>query len=146
MCLTHESHLECSCKPSILTFYNIHGFKIYTMFENKLILECESKIDVIGISKITHITTDSIKSVIHLADNSKYYSNKSLNLLESSLPTTFIRVNRNSIVNIEYIKNINKTNRIVQIESGFAFCASTRQIRCLINLFKELSARSAQHL
>jgi len=116
------------------------------MFENKLILECESKIDIIGISKITHITTDSIKSVIHLADNSKYYSNKSLNHLESLLPPTFVRVNRNSIVNIGYIENINKTNRVIQIENDIVLYASTRQIRYLINRFKELSARSAQHL
>ena len=115
------------------------------MFENKLILECESKIDIIEISKITCITTDSYKTVIHLADNLKYYSNKSLNFLESALPSTFIRVNRNSIVNIEYVKNINKTNRIVQIESGIFLCASTRQIRSLINRMKELSARSTQN-
>ncbi len=114
------------------------------MFENKLIFECESGIDVSGISKL-HISVDSYMTLIYPDNNSKYFSNKSLNFLETALLSNFIRVNRNSIVNIEYVKNINKFNQIVQIESGIFLCASTRQIRCLINRFKELSARSTQN-
>ncbi|MDX9697261.1 MAG: LytTR family transcriptional regulator DNA-binding domain-containing protein [Bacteroidales bacterium] len=115
------------------------------MLQEKIILECESKIDFIDTTKITHITIDSFNSQIHLADNSKFYSNYSLSFFESSLPETFIRVNRNSIVNIGYIKNIYKTTRKVQIERGIELCVSTRQMRTFIKRLKQLSARSTQN-
>ena len=116
------------------------------MLQKKLILECESKIDLIDTTKITHITVNSFHSEINLIDNSKFYSNKSLNSFESSLPETFIRVNRNSIINIGYIENINKVTRIIQIEKGIVFCVSNRQMRSLIKRLKQLSVRSSQNM
>ena len=111
----------------------------------KLILDSETKIELIEIEKITYITVDSIRSEIHFVDSSKCYSNKTLNFFESSLPEIFFRINRNTIVNLSNIENINKLSRQIQINGTF-LCISARQLRNLANHLKRISARSTQNM
>ena len=111
-----------------------------TMLQKKLILDSETKIDLIEIEKITYITVDPISSEIHFVDSSKCYSNKTLNFFESSLPETFFRINRNTIVNLSNIENINKLSRQIQIKGDF-LCISARQLRNLANHLKRISVR-----
>lgn len=116
------------------------------MLHEKLILECETKVEIIDSSRITHITIDSFNSEIHFTDNTKCYSNRSLSFFESSLPENFFRVNRNTIINIAYIENINKITRKIQIEKSIVLCVSIRQMKNLINRLKLVSLRSTQNM
>jgi len=115
------------------------------MLQKKLIIDSETKIDLINTTKITHITIDTCSSYIHFADNSKYSCNKSLIYFETTLPDTFIRVNRNSIINIEYIENINKIARKITIEKGVVLCISCRQMKNLIKRLNLISLRSTHN-
>ncbi|MBV5280865.1 MAG: LytTR family transcriptional regulator DNA-binding domain-containing protein [Paludibacter sp.] len=111
------------------------------MLQKKLILDSETKIDLIEIEKITYITVDSFSSEIHLADGTKCHSSKTLRFFESSLPDTFFfRINRNTIANLSHIENINKLSRQIQIK-GDILCISTRQLRSLANHLKQISVR-----
>lgn len=111
------------------------------MLQKKLILDSETKIDLIEIEKITYITVDSFSSEIHLVDGTKCHSSKTLSFFESSLPDVlFFRINRNTIVNLSHIENVNKLSRQIQIKGDF-LCISTRQLRSLANHLKQISAR-----
>lgn len=111
------------------------------MLQKKLILECDTKIELIDTTKITYISIDTYSTEIHFTDNYKCYSNKSLNFFESSLPDNFVRVNRNTIINISYIMKINKITRKIQIEKNIVICVSFRQMKNLIKRLNLISLR-----
>ncbi len=116
------------------------------MLQKKLILDSETKIELIDITKITHFSIDVYSTEIHFVDNYKCYSNKSLNFFESSLPDNFVRVNRNTIINISYINNIDKVNRMIQLEKNVLVCVSCRQMKNLIKRLNLISLRSTQNI
>ena len=109
------------------------------MLQRKLILDSEFKIDLIEIEKITYITVDSFSSEIHFVDGTKCNSSKTLSFLESSLPDTFFKISRNTIVNLSHIENVNKLSHKIKIEGDIALCASTRQFKNLIKHLKRIS-------
>lgn len=111
------------------------------MLQTKLILDSETKIDLIEIENITYITVDSISSEIYFVGGIKYHSNKTLIFFESSLPETFFRINRNTIVNLSHIENVNKSSHKINIKGNVSLCISTRQLKNLINHLKQISAR-----
>lgn len=111
------------------------------MLQKKIFLESETKIDLIKIDKIAFITTDSFSSVIHFVDSSKCFSNKTLIFFESSLSEAFFRINRNTIVNLSHIENVNKLHSKIKIEGNVDLCVSIRQLRNLVNHLKQISIR-----
>jgi len=113
------------------------------MLENKLILDSESKIDLIEIQKITHITVDAYCCEIYFIEGTKCHSSKALSFFESSLPDSlFFRINRNTIVNLLHIENVNKLSRKIKIKGDIVLCISARQLKNLVNLLKQTAARS----
>jgi len=111
------------------------------MLQKKLILDTETKIDLIEIERITYITVDSFSSEIYIENGIKYHSNKTLTFFESSLPESFFRINRNTIVNLSHIENINKLSRRIKIKHDINLCISTRQLKSLTNHLKRISVR-----
>lgn len=110
----------------------------------KLIIHCEPKIVIVDITKITHVCIDDYTTSIHFIDKSKCNCNcnKSLYYFESSLPKNFTKVNRNTIINVDYIEIINKTNRIIQLKNDIQIIASIRKIKLLITHLDEILLRS----
>ena len=112
------------------------------MLQKKLIIDSESKIDLIDIEKITYITVDSFSSEIYFVDGAKYHSSKTLNFFQSSLPDTlFFRISRNTIVNLQHIENVNKLSRKIKIKGDVVLCVSARQLKNLVSHLKQISTR-----
>ncbi len=115
------------------------------MLQKKLIIDTETKIDFIEVEEINYITADSVGSEIHTVCAVKYYSNKTLSFFESSLSGTFFRINRNTIINLSYIENINKLSRKIRIKGNVILSISTRQLKVLSNRLKIISTRSSEN-
>jgi DNA-binding LytR/AlgR family response regulator len=115
------------------------------MLPKKLFLECDSKIELIDTDKIKFISIDAYNTKIHFTDNTKSYSNRSLISFESSLRDNFIRINRNNIVNIFYIENIDKVTRMISVEKNILLLASYRQMKNLIKRLNLISIRSTKN-
>lgn len=115
------------------------------MLQKKLIIDTETKIDFIEVEEINYITADSVGSEIHTVCAAKYYSNKTLSFFESSLSGTFFRINRNTIINLSYIENINKLSRKIRIKGNIILSISTRQLKVLSNRLKIISTRSSEN-
>ena len=117
------------------------------MIQKKIILDSDTKIDVVEIGKITHITVDSVRVEIHLLNEGIVYSNETLSSFETSLPLDmFCRINRNTIVNIFYITNVNKLTRKLTIEGNTILCVSARQLKNLTKRLKPNLIRSSRNL
>lgn len=117
------------------------------MIQKKIILDSDTKIDVVEIGKITHITVDSVRVEIHLLNEGIVYSNETLSSFETSLPLDmFCRINRNTIVNIFYITNVNKLTRKLTIEGNIVLCVSARQLKNLTKRLKPNLIRSSRNL
>lgn len=112
------------------------------MIQKKLILDYETKIDLIDIEKIVYVTIDSTNTVIHLITGSKYSTNKTLTFFENYAPDIFFKINRNTIVNLSYIISINKLTRKIIIEDDVVLCVSSRQLRLLAKHLKPILIRS----
>ena len=116
------------------------------MMPKKIILDSDTKIDVLDIGEITHITVDSVCVKIHLLNGANYHSNETLSSFETSLPSDmFCRINRNTIVNISYIVNINKLTRKLIIEGNIVLCVSARQLKNLTKRLKPNLIRSSRN-
>ena len=116
------------------------------MIQKKIILDSDTKIDVVEIGKITHITVDSVRVEIHLLNEGIVYSNETLSSFETSLPLDmFCRINRNTIVNIFYITNVNKLTRKLTIEGNTILCVSARQLKNLTKRLKPNLIRSSRN-
>ena len=116
------------------------------MIQKKIILDSDTKIDVVEIGKITHITVDSVRVEIHLLNEGIVYSNETLSSFETSLPLDmFCRINRNTIVNIFYITNVNKSTRKLTIEGNTILCVSARQLKNLTKRLKPNLIRSSRN-
>lgn len=111
------------------------------MLQKKIILDSETKIYIIDIERITHIHVDSISSEIYTEYGIEYHSNKTLTFFESSLPESFFRINRNTIVNLSHVENIDKLSRRIKIKHDINLFISTRRLKCLTNHLKRISVR-----
>ncbi|HOR40384.1 MAG TPA: LytTR family DNA-binding domain-containing protein [Paludibacteraceae bacterium] len=124
---------------------NVESLKLnQIMIRKKIILDSETKIDLIDIEKITYIVLNSTNTEIHLITGDKYFSSKTLAFFESSVPDNVLfKINRNTIVNLSYIASINKLTRKITIESDVSLCVSARQLKILIKRLKPILIRSS---
>lgn len=114
------------------------------MINKKIILDTETKIDLVDINKITYINLNSTSTEIYLITGDKHSSNKSLAFFENYAPDVLFKINRNTIVNFSYITSINKLTRKITVEGNIVLCVSSRQLKILIKRLKPIPIRSTK--
>ncbi|WP_029905541.1 LytTR family DNA-binding domain-containing protein [Prevotella sp. 10(H)] len=92
------------------------------------------KIDVVLISEIIHLQAEGDYVMIH-STKGKYLKEQTMKSFESSLPTDkFVRVHRSSIVNVEFISQIelfDKQSQLLKLKNG-------NQVRISLSGYKTL--------
>jgi DNA-binding LytR/AlgR family response regulator len=73
-------------------------------------------------------------TIFLLSDGRKLMSSKTLGKYEKKLPEGFIRVHRSSIINREYIMQLNRIQRICILKDGQMIEISERRLRQVILL------------
>jgi len=76
----------------------------------KLKLNSAGKVELLDTNLISFCKADGDYVEIHLLDNQKQLYSGSLKSLEKELPSTFLRVHRSYLVNIDFIKTLKTTN------------------------------------
>lgn len=102
----------------------------------RIFVKTGTKIDVVPVETIIKIEAQDDYVEIHTADK-KYLKNDTMNYLEKVLPSsTFARVHRSNIVNLNYIDKIEKYGKesyIVKLKDGSTVNVSKSRIRGLKN-------------
>ncbi|WP_430814183.1 LytTR family DNA-binding domain-containing protein [Carboxylicivirga sp. RSCT41] len=103
----------------------------YLLIENNLSIR---RIDIAGIQCI--IFRDG-QLAVQMIDGEKLLHCATLNELHNQLPDTFVKVNRNVIINIDCVVSIQKQLRIVTLYNGQEFSVSRRKMSVLITTFSQ---------
>ena len=85
----------------------------------------------IELDKICYVCAECTCSTFYLDDNSQLTSLKSLHEVETMLPSNFIRIHRNCIVNILKISELQIGKRNIMLTNGKQLTVSCRNIKAL---------------
>jgi len=88
--------------------------------DKTIILEDKGKISQFNIENIIYFECDQYLSTIHLLNTIKTetFCKQLKNIEEELAKYGFLRVNRNILVNMKYVNNINRHKRYLIMESG----------------------------
>lgn len=92
----------------------------FNLLENKLILPDQTGIELIPIPSIIRLEASQNYTIVHLVSGTKLTASKTLGYFETLLQKfPFVRIHRSNLVNIDYIKRINKgENGTVELNTG----------------------------
>nr|WP_321451553.1 LytTR family DNA-binding domain-containing protein [uncultured Carboxylicivirga sp.] len=108
------------------------------MSSEYIVLECDLKVLKLAIDDIYYIIHQSGITTFVLKETEKI-CHKSLVELESLLPSNFIRINRNYIVNHLSITEINKKDRQITLVNKERLTVSHRNIKSITQAIKTMA-------
>jgi two-component system LytT family response regulator len=117
-----------SSKDAILHFISSHNEK--SNIVSKLTVHQNDKVILINVPDIIHIAGQTDYCQIYLKDNSRYSSSKDLKLFENLLSqdSSFVRINKSVILNINFIKSYSKGETcVIELLNGLDFEVSRRK-------------------
>jgi two-component system LytT family response regulator len=101
----------------------------------KLAVSSASGIDFLRIDEIMYCEADTSYTYIHSKSGKKTTSSKGLSQYEKLVPaSSFIRVNRAFLINIDYIDNFRKTSNIITMKDGTEIELSRRKKKEFLEL------------
>ncbi len=103
-----------------------------------IVLECDQKILKLAVDDIYYIHHQQGLTTFVLSHSDKI-CHKSLSELENLLPSTFIRINRNYIVNHLTISEINKKERKILLVNNEILTVSHRNIKSIAEAIKTMA-------
>lgn len=109
------------------------------MLQDKLMIECESKVDLIDVRNVIQIFNDSVCTEFHMSNGEKLICSKSLKFFETKLPQYFYRTNRNTIINLIYVVKVNKKARTITLTNNHTTTISVRNLKGLLEHLNENS-------
>ena len=108
------------------------------MKENVIILHnCEEFVKVKP-EEITSVTCDTYVSTFRFKDKEcKFTCAKTLKEIEKKLPAKeFIRISRNTIINLRFLRKINYKEHVAILEDGTKHSISVRRLSNTLSLWK----------
>ena len=113
--------------------------KIKNQSEKKVIIKGSCGSHCIDAGQITHLTCMGYKTSFHLKDNAKLISHsKLLKKWEAELSDFgFLRVSKNTIINLIFLIYIESKERKVKLSSGEVINVSHEGLKLLNNIFKK---------
>ncbi|GHV34142.1 hypothetical protein FACS1894178_1070 [Bacteroidia bacterium] len=108
----------------------------------KLFVKDQHKINVIRIKNITHISCSGYVCTIH-TQSTQFIVSKLLKEFEIEFAeSNFIRINHSTLVNLEYVENIEiGTNYLMNLSTGISLKISRRKIQMVEKLLKSQSIK-----
>lgn len=107
------------------------------MIINKILVTEQDHVHLLSLNEIKFCQSDDCYTIIHVNNGSKYMVTKSLVKFSKELNSQqFIRVNQSYLVNINFIKSINKKKKHITIDNTdpIPFTLTIRELLLLINL------------
>lgn len=107
---------------------------------NKISVHHNNKVVLLGLKNIVYVESEKDFCKIRMTDGAIYTSTKELNKFDDLLHELgdFIKINRSSIVNINYIKSYSKGNGCeITVSTGQEFEVSRRRKAEIISILKE---------
>ncbi|WP_439182235.1 LytR/AlgR family response regulator transcription factor [Carboxylicivirga taeanensis] len=103
-----------------------------------LLLECQKQIKRIRLSEVYYLQYQDGHICFYLTDNKKELHCQLLKTLEEQLPDYFVRINRNVIINLNYLTVYFKTTPKVVMTNGQEFDVSRRNVARLIKKLQQV--------
>ena len=94
-------------------------------------LKNENECKCIDLAELLYVCVDDYLSSFHLKNNQRFTCTKSLLEVESILPKSFFRLNRNCIIDIYSMDHIHLKNRTIHLSNTTNFIVSHRRIKQL---------------
>jgi two-component system LytT family response regulator len=106
---------------------------------DKICLSHTSKLQIINISDIVLVSSDSYYSIFHLKDKKKIVISKTLKYYEEILGSDFLRVHRSHLVNINCIQEFLYENSTVTLNNNMKVPVSRRKINDVVERLKAMA-------
>ena len=106
---------------------------------DKICLSHTSKLQIINISDIVLVSSDSYYSIFHLKDKKKIVISKTLKYYEEILGSSFLRVHRSHLVNINCIEEFVYENSSVTLNNEMRIPVSRRKINEVVERLKTMA-------
>jgi len=103
------------------------------MNKSCLILECQKQILRVELTSIYYMQYQEGITTIHRQGDKQLLSCQALKDLQQQLSGSFVRINRNIIINLSYLSAYKKNSRTVLLEDGSQFSVSRRNIGPLLD-------------
>ncbi len=104
---------------------------------SSLIIECSHQLRKVHLTEIYHLFYIDGVITIELNNGEKLMCCIALKELEDKLSASFVRINRNTIINILFLVAYFKNTQKVTMENGRSFTVSRRNVPLLINRMRE---------
>lgn len=103
---------------------------------NSLVIECSQQLRKVKFDEICHMYYIDGVITIESVNNSKILCCSALKDIEQKLPDNYVRINRNAIINIDYLIAYYKQSQKVTMENGKSFTVTRRNTSCLVEKMK----------
>ncbi len=135
-----ENSLERSIELAIYKYYKstwdtelFVEWKKDVLAPHSLFVKIGQRLEKIAIQDITYIISDASHAELHTQDE-KIVARVSLTDLANKLPADiFVRISRSSLVNTQYIQNIDLDKNIIFLQDGTKIGISRRSKESLLN-------------
>ncbi|MCG8581961.1 MAG: LytTR family transcriptional regulator [Bacteroidales bacterium] len=102
-----------------------------------LLVKIKSSIRKIIIAKIVCIVYKDGQNTFHMTNGGRIFYCSSLKKLENQLPDSFIRIDRNVVINIKCVSEIHRNNKKVTLNNDETFDVSRRNKPLLLKAFNK---------
>ncbi|MBS2098707.1 LytTR family DNA-binding domain-containing protein [Carboxylicivirga linearis] len=107
------------------------------MMNSSLILNCTQQYRKINLTEVCHMYYIDGVITIELHDEEKILCCMALKEIEDKLPQEFVKINRNTIINVLFLVAFYKHTPKVTMENGRSFTVSRRNISMLVKKIKQ---------
>jgi DNA-binding LytR/AlgR family response regulator len=104
------------------------------MIQGKLVFKKGVSIQTVNIEELEAVVVDDYICTLFFKNGKKEWCVQSLKEMLLKLPDSFVKISRETIVNLEKIKEINLRKREINMESGQSFRFSVRKMKVLKDL------------
>ena len=107
------------------------------MTNSSLILNCTQQYRKVNLTEIYHMYYMDGVITLELTNDDKILCCMALKEIEDKLPEEYVKINRNTIINILFLVAFHKHTPKVTMENGRSFNVSRRNISMLIKKIKQ---------
>ena len=105
-------------------------------FEGKLVIPTKDGFRVLPFEKLEVLLADGNYTSIALTSGERILISRTMKTFEGQLDNRFYRIHKSSIVNLEFLAEVNKSESCVVMESGERFEVARSKKRDFLNVLK----------
>jgi DNA-binding LytR/AlgR family response regulator len=107
------------------------------MQKTKIIVRDEKILRSIDVSSLLAVTVDDYMCCFYIENEKELKCSMSLTSVIDQLPSNFMRIKRNCVINTEKMKMLDMKKRIVTLSKGINLIFSSRKSKEILEVFRK---------